>query len=46
MLIRELKIQSYLAHTHILKVYSIFCDERRVYLFMELGSDGQLLDLL
>ena len=46
MLIKELKIQSYLSHNHVLKVYSIFCDEKCLYLFMELGSDGQLLDLL
>ena len=43
-LIKELKIQSFANHSHILKVYSIFSDEKCVYLFMELGTEGQLFD--
>jgi calcium-dependent protein kinase len=45
MLIKELKIQSFVSHSYVLSVYSIFSDEQCVYLFMELGTDGQLFDL-
>lgn len=46
LLIKEFKIQSYVNHENILKVYSIFSDQKCFYLFMELGTDGQLFDVM
>lgn len=45
-LIREIKIQSYLDHPNLVKLYSFFDDSYNVYLLMELGCDGQLYDLM
>jgi serine/threonine protein kinase len=44
--IRELKIQSFLDHPNIIKVYGCFSDEEHFYIIMELGSDGQLFDII
>jgi serine/threonine protein kinase len=33
-------------HQNIIKLYSIFNDETKVYLLMELGSDGQLYEIM
>lgn len=44
-LIRELSIQHKLNNGNIIKLYSIFDDKTNIYLFMELGSGGQLYEL-
>lgn len=40
-LLREIKIQSFLSHPHIVKLYHVIVDEEYVYLFLEpcLGGD-------
>lgn len=45
-LIREIKIQSYLDHPNLVKLYSYFADDYNIYLLMELGCDGQLYDIM
>jgi serine/threonine protein kinase len=45
-LIREIKIQMFLDHPNLIKLYSYFQDEYNIYLLMELGCDGQLYDLM
>ena len=45
-IIREIKIQMYLDHPNLIKLYAHFCDEYNIYLLMELGCDGQLYDLM
>lgn len=44
--IRELKIQKFLEHPNIIKVYGVFSDEDNIYIILELGSDGQLYDII
>jgi aurora kinase len=44
--IREIKIQSFLDHPNIIKIYGFFSDEENFYLIMELGCDGQLFDII
>lgn len=44
--VRELKIQSFLEHPNIIRVYGNFCDEEHFYIIMELGCDGQLFDII
>ncbi|XP_031472782.1 spindle assembly checkpoint kinase [Nymphaea colorata] len=44
--IRELKIQSFLDHPNIIKVYGYFSDEEHFYIILELGCDGQLFDII
>jgi serine/threonine protein kinase len=44
--IRELKIQKFLEHPNIIKIYGLFCDEDNIYIILELGSDGQLYDIV
>jgi serine/threonine protein kinase len=44
--IRELKIQSFLDHPNIIKVYGYFADEDHFYIILELGCDGQLFDVI
>ena len=39
-----MKIHSFAQHSHIIQLYSIFSDEQNIYMFMELGADGQLFD--
>jgi calcium-dependent protein kinase len=41
-----LKIQSFLDHPNIIKVYGCFDDEKYIYIIMELGCDGQLFDII
>ncbi|KXJ73311.1 aurora kinase B [Aedes albopictus] len=41
-LLREIEIQSRLKHPHILRLYTWFHDERRIYLALELASQGEL----
>jgi serine/threonine protein kinase len=44
--IREIKIQLYLDHPNIIKIYGLFSDENNFYILMELGCDGQLYDII
>lgn len=44
--IRELKIQLYLNHPNIMKMYGYFHDEKNFYIIMEAGMDRHLKDLL
>ena len=44
--LRELKIQSFLDHPNIIKVYGYFSDEEHFYIILELGCDGQLFDVI
>lgn len=44
--LRELKIQSFLDHPNIIKIYGYFHDEEHFYIVMELGCDGQLFDII
>lgn len=45
-LIREIKIQMFLDHPNLVKLYAHFHDDYNIYLLMELGCDGQLYDLM
>jgi serine/threonine protein kinase len=45
-LIREIKIQIFLDHPNLVKLYTFFYDSYNIYLLMELGCDGQLYDLM
>ncbi len=44
--IRQLKIQSFLDHPNIIKTYGYFADQEHFYTVLELGSDGQLYDVI
>ena len=44
--VRELKIQSFLDHPNIIKVYGYFTDADNFYTVMEVGCDGQLFDVI
>lgn len=44
-LIRELKIQSFLSHVNLVKLYSFFHDRLNIYLLLEFCAGGQLYDL-
>ena len=39
---REIKLQSYLNHSHITSIYGYFLDEDHLYLVLELLPDGSL----
>jgi len=43
---REIEIQSHCRHKNILRLYSWFHDERRVYLMLEMAPGGELYQLL
>lgn len=45
-LIREIKIQLFLNHPNLIKLYSFFCDQYKIYLLMELAPDGQLYEYM
>ena len=45
-LIREIKIQMFLNHPNIIKLYSFFSDEYKIYLILELACDGQLYEYM
>jgi serine/threonine protein kinase len=45
-LVREIKIQSFLNHPNIVKMYAFFTDETHIYLVMELCYSGQLYNYL
>jgi serine/threonine protein kinase len=44
--IRELKIQSFLHHPNIIKMYGFFEDHFNIYIILELGTNGQLFKQL
>ena len=44
--IREIKIQMYLNHPHIVKLYGFFADEDNIYLIMECCISGHLLSVM
>lgn len=44
--IRELKIQIFLNHPNIVKMYGYFDDEKSIYIILELGTGGQLYHYL
>ena len=41
-LIQEIKIQMHSNHPNILKMYSFFSDEKKIYLLLELATNGCL----
>lgn len=43
---REIEIQSHCRHVNILRLYSYFHDEKRVYLMLEMAPGGELYALL
>jgi len=45
-LIREIKLQSFLNHPNIVKLYAFFSNEKYIYLVMELCCSGQLYSFL
>lgn len=45
-LLNEIKIQSSLNHPNLIKLYDFFYDQARIYMFMELGTDGHLFEAL
>jgi serine/threonine protein kinase len=42
----EIKLQWFLNHPNLVKLYDFFDDRHNIYLFVELGSDGHLFDLM
>ena len=44
--IKEIKIQSFINHSHIIKLYSVFDDHQHVYLLLELCTEGNLYNLM
>lgn len=42
MILREIKIQSFLTHRHITNLYGFFDDDEYIYLVMEYMSDGSV----
>ena len=45
-LIREIKIQSFLNHPNIAKLYNFFSDEKHIYLALEYCASGDLYSYL
>ena len=45
-LIREIKIQTFLNHPNIVKLYTFFCDKQFIYFVLELCYSGQLYSFL
>jgi len=45
-LIREIKIQSFLNHPNIVKMYTFFADKTYIYLALEVCFSGQLYNFL
>lgn len=44
-LVSEIKIQYYLNHPNIIKLYDFFADNEHIYLFMELAIQGNLYNM-
>ena len=45
-LVKETKIQNFLSHSHIVKLYTVFDDAENVYLLMELCCEGNLYEYM
>jgi serine/threonine protein kinase len=45
-IISEIKIQSFLDHPNLVRLYDCFADHAHLYLFVELGCEGHLYELL
>jgi serine/threonine protein kinase len=45
-LVREVKVQAFLEHPNLIRLYDFFADEDSVYLLLELACDGPLFELL
>ena len=45
-LVREIKIQSFLNHPNVVKMYTFFADKNYIYLALELCFSGQLYNFL
>ena len=43
---REIELQSHLKHPHILRLYSFFQDETRIYIILEYATGGELYKYL
>ena len=43
---REIKIQKFLNHPNIIKMYGLFDDKEHIYLILELAMAGQLYEQL
>jgi aurora kinase len=44
--LREVKIQMFLNHPNIIKMYGCFDDKNNIYIILEVGTGGQLYHLL
>lgn len=45
-IIHEIKIQMYIEHPNVVKLYTFFHDKSSLYLLLELFTSGHLYDLL
>ena len=45
-LTREIKLQAYMNHPNLVKLYDFFADRKNIYLVLELACDGHLYDWL
>ena len=45
-LVREVKVQAFLEHPNLIRLYDFFADEENFYLLLELACDGPLFELL
>lgn len=45
-LVLEIKLQAYLSHPNILKLYTYFSDEKNIYLVLEYMEEGTLFEHL
>lgn len=46
MIVREIKIQSFLKHPNIIDMYGFFDDDENIYFILEYASEGTIYDLL
>lgn len=44
--ITELKIQQYLSHPNLVKIYGYFCDKENFYMLVEYMEEGSLYSLM
>ena len=45
-LIKEIKIQNYIDHCNVVKLYTVFHDEDNIYLLLEFCNEGNLYELM
>lgn len=43
---REVKVQAFLDHPNLIRLYDFFADEENFYLLLEVACDGPLFELL